>query len=72
MNTLESEKIINQMSEHYSQILKLAGADIHSEGLRETPRRAAHAGLTQEIVGFYEAKNGDHFSTLHYATIPVV
>ena len=34
--------------------------------------QTTHAGLTQEIIAFYEAKNGDHFSTLHYATIPVV
>lgn len=43
MNTHESESVIREMAEHYAQILKLVGADTHSEGLKETPHRAAHA-----------------------------
>lgn len=43
MNTLEAENAIAKMSEHYTEILKLIGADVDSEGLKETPRRAAHA-----------------------------
>lgn len=32
-----------QMSEHYAQIIKLAGEDIHREGLEKTPLRVAKA-----------------------------
>ena len=34
---------INKLAEHYSAILEELGADIHSEGMRETPMRAAKA-----------------------------
>src|SRR5512135_262937 len=37
------EPDINKIAEHYSAILQEIGADIHSEGMRETPRRAAKA-----------------------------
>lgn len=50
MHTQESEKVIKEMSEHYARILELVGADIESEGLKETPHRAAHA--------FYEMTEG--------------
>jgi len=43
MNEIEIEKKINDMSAHYAEILKLVGAETESEGLRETPRRAAKA-----------------------------
>ena len=34
---------VNKMAEHYAAILKEIGADLDSEGLRETPMRAAKA-----------------------------
>lgn len=34
---------INRLAEHYSAILEELGADLHSEGMRETPLRAAKA-----------------------------
>jgi len=34
---------VNKLAEHYSAILLELGADLHSEGMRETPRRAAKA-----------------------------
>ena len=34
---------INKLAEHYSAILEELGADLHSEGMRETPMRAAKA-----------------------------
>jgi GTP cyclohydrolase I len=34
---------LNKLAEHYSGILKEIGADINSEGLKETPLRAAKA-----------------------------
>jgi GTP cyclohydrolase I len=34
---------VNKLAEHYSAILQEIGADIHSEGMRETPMRAAKA-----------------------------
>ena len=34
---------VNKLAEHYSVILLELGADLHSEGMRETPRRAAKA-----------------------------
>lgn len=37
------EPNINKMAEHYAAILQEIGADIQSEGLRETPMRAAQA-----------------------------
>ena len=37
------EPDINKIAEHYAAILQEIGADIHSEGMRETPRRAAKA-----------------------------
>jgi GTP cyclohydrolase I len=39
----DREKLIDSMSAHYAAILELVGADTDSEGLRETPRRAAKA-----------------------------
>jgi GTP cyclohydrolase I len=40
---MDNEKIIDEMSAHYAAILKLVGTDTESEGLRDTPRRAAKA-----------------------------
>ena len=37
------EPDINKMAEHYAAILQEIGADIQSEGMRETPLRAAKA-----------------------------
>lgn len=37
------EPDINKIAEHYAAILKEIGADIQSEGMLETPRRAAKA-----------------------------
>jgi GTP cyclohydrolase IA len=37
------EPDINKMAEHYAAILQEIGADIRSEGMRETPLRAAKA-----------------------------
>lgn len=34
---------LNKIAEHYSEILKELGADLNSEGMKETPRRAAKA-----------------------------
>jgi GTP cyclohydrolase I len=34
---------VNKLAEHYSAILQEIGADVHSEGMRETPMRAAKA-----------------------------
>src|SRR3982751_5024923 len=34
---------VKKMAEHYAAILAEIGADVHSEGLRETPMRAAKA-----------------------------
>src|ERR1041384_6282405 len=34
---------LDRIAEHYSGILKEIGADLDSEGMRETPRRAAKA-----------------------------
>jgi GTP cyclohydrolase I len=34
---------VNKLAEHYSAILLELGADLHSEGMRETPTRAAKA-----------------------------
>jgi GTP cyclohydrolase IA len=34
---------VNKLAEHYSAILREIGADLHSEGMRETPMRAAKA-----------------------------
>jgi GTP cyclohydrolase I len=34
---------VNTLAEHYSAILQEIGADLHSEGMRETPMRAAKA-----------------------------
>src|SRR5512136_3058919 len=34
---------IDKIAGHYSAILQELGADLHSEGMRETPRRAAKA-----------------------------
>lgn len=34
---------VNKIAEHYSAILTEIGADVHSEGMRETPMRAAKA-----------------------------
>ncbi len=36
---------VNKIAEHYSAILQELGADLSSEGMRETPRRAAKALL---------------------------
>ena len=33
------EPDVHKMAEHYAAILKELGADIHSEGMRETPLR---------------------------------
>src|SRR5205809_4818020 len=38
-----SQPDINRLAEHYSGILKAIGADVDSEGLKETPLRAAKA-----------------------------
>jgi GTP cyclohydrolase I len=37
------EPDINKLAEHYAAILRELGADLDSEGIRETPRRAAKA-----------------------------
>ncbi len=37
------EPDINKIAEHYLAILQEIGADVQSEGIRETPRRAAQA-----------------------------
>jgi len=34
---------VNKLAEHYAAILQELGADLHSEGMRETPMRAAKA-----------------------------
>lgn len=34
---------LNKIAEHYSGILKEIGADLNSEGMKETPLRAAEA-----------------------------
>jgi GTP cyclohydrolase I len=34
---------VNKLAEHYAEILQELGADLHSEGMRETPMRAAKA-----------------------------
>jgi GTP cyclohydrolase IA len=34
---------VNKLAEHYAAILQEIGADLHSEGMRETPMRAAKA-----------------------------
>jgi len=34
---------VNKLAEHYSAILQEIGADLHSDGMRETPMRAARA-----------------------------
>jgi GTP cyclohydrolase I len=36
-----SQPDLNKLAEHYSEILKEIGADVDSEGLKETPLRAA-------------------------------
>src|SRR3954470_2158993 len=38
-----NEPDIQKIADHYSAILTEVGADIHSEGMRETPMRAAKA-----------------------------
>lgn len=38
-----SQPDLNKLAEHYSAILKELGADVDSEGLKETPLRAAKA-----------------------------
>lgn len=38
-----SQPDLNKLAEHYSEILKEIGADVDSEGLKETPLRAAKA-----------------------------
>jgi len=38
-----SQPDLNSLAEHYSAILKEIGADVDSEGLKETPMRAAKA-----------------------------
>jgi GTP cyclohydrolase I len=42
-NDAMSQPDLNKLAEHYSGILKEIGADIDSEGLKETPLRAAKA-----------------------------
>src|ERR1041385_4015477 len=37
------EPDINKLAEHYAAILREVGADLHDEGMRETPMRAAKA-----------------------------
>ncbi len=37
------EPNINKIAEHYAAILSEVGADLHADGMRETPRRAAKA-----------------------------
>ena len=36
-------EVTEKLSEHYKQILKLSGEDIHREGIEKTPQRAAKA-----------------------------
>ncbi|MFV0365074.1 MAG: GTP cyclohydrolase I FolE [Mangrovibacterium sp.] len=38
-----NEEVTNQMSEHYAEIIKLAGEDLGREGLEKTPLRVAKA-----------------------------
>ena len=38
-----SQPDLNKLAEYYSEILKEIGADVDSEGLKETPLRAAKA-----------------------------
>ena len=45
-----SQPDLNSLAEHYSAILKEIGADVDSEGLKETPMRAAKA-LVEMTVG---------------------
>ncbi len=42
-DTAVKQPDINKLAEHYSAILEELGADLHSEGMRETPMRAAEA-----------------------------
>lgn len=45
-----TEPNVNKMAEHFASILKELGADLESEGMRETPLRAAKA-LTEMTEG---------------------
>lgn len=59
------EPDVAKIAEHYAGILRELGADVNSEGLRETPRRAAKALVemtegsrmgTEKLVTMFEAE----------------
>lgn len=58
------EPDINRMAEHYAAILQEIGADIQSEGMRETPLRAAKA-LVEMTEG--SRMETDHLTTMFKA-----